>query len=801
MDDKYLTILEYHKILDQLAKYTCFSASTELALSLRPSTQEAEVRHRIQETSEAKALLAIQPGLSIGGAHDVRPLVRRASLEAMLRPDELLSTSSTLTSARALRQTLARRADECPLLATKGRGLDPLPRVVSEIVRCLDDEGRVLDSASPALAAIRRESRAARERVRQRLHRIITSSEKARFLQEPIITERNGRYVVPLKTEFKRRIAGIIHDQSASGATLFIEPLETIELNNQWHQLQIAEQHEIERILTELSHLVASHAETIVRDVDLLAELDLALAKARYSFALHASPPTLCDDRWPVTAAGSGLQPADHPLNLIRARHPLLSPETVVPIDVYMGGDNTVLLLTGPNTGGKTVSLKTVGLLAAMSQAGMHVPASEGTRLPVFTGIYADIGDEQSIEQSLSTFSSHMGHIIDILHRADSGSLVLLDELGAGTDPLEGAALAQAIIGALIEQGCLVMCSSHHPRLKVFAFNTPGVQNASVDFDPKTLSPTYQVTIGLPGRSNALAIAKRLGLAEKIIEQAHSFVSAEDLRADALLAGIKEANEAAAKARGEAEERRARVQEMENELRVRLADIDQARREILDQAREEGLRKIEELCTEIEHLRTSLIQQGMSPQSLQEASAALDRLHEEMAPQPQVSNVPAEPSQRVGVDDLKVGDIVYVRSLAQTGEVLNVSTTDADILVGGLRLRTGLDELEFRSHRQQREPSQTRSVKIPQVESPGIELHLRGLRAEEVAPRLEKYLDTAYLAGLPWVHVIHGKGRGVLKEVVRSMLVDHPLVRSFRPGNLAEGDGGVTVVQLERYSD
>jgi len=838
MNDQYLTILEYDKILDQLAEHTTFSAGAELALSLRPSTDEAAVRCRIQETTEAKALLATQPDLALRGAHDLHPLVKRATLEAMLRPTELLAISSTLIAARLLRQVLTRRADECPLLAGRGRELQPLPSVVEEIARCLDDEGRMLDSASPTLAALRRESRLARERVMQRLRRIITSSEKAHFLQEPIITERNGRYVIPLKTEFKGRIPGIIHDQSASGATLFIEPLTTTELNNQWHQLQLAEQREIERILMELTRLVAGQSEALTRNVELLAELDLALAKGRYSYALRAVPAEICPGPWPVADPGSlerlprrrdsgprpsqiadfgrfpqrsgkvsdptdvcdELDPSEHPLNLIRARHPLLPRDTVVPIDVYVGVENTVLLLTGPNTGGKTVSLKTVGLLAAMSQAGMHIPAAEGTHLPVFTGIYADIGDEQSIEQSLSTFSSHMLHIIDILHRADAGSLVLLDELGAGTDPLEGAALAQALIGRLIRRGCLTMCTSHHPRLKVFALNTPGVQNACVEFDPATLAPTFRLTIGLPGRSNALAIARRLGLAEEIVEQAQGFVSSKDQEADVLLGRIQEANRAAAQAWREAEESRARTNEMEQRLRVELANTEKARRQILDQARQEGRRELEEMRSEISRLRKRLPPHDPGRDSTKEALVAIDHLHRELAPLPPLDQ-PSSPRTEGPLDGLQTGDIVYVTHLGQTGELLEVSDAEAEVLVGGLRLRTPLGKVQFHSRPESDRRPETRSVRRPKVDFPGLELHLRGLRAEEVAPRLERYLDTAYLAELSWARIVHGKGMGVLKEVVRSLLKDHPLVRSFRPGELAEGGDGVTVVELERYAD
>jgi DNA mismatch repair protein MutS2 len=791
MDERYLRILEYDKIIEQLAAHTSFSAGRELALALRPTDDEEEVRRRLQETNEAKALLAIHSEAGVGGARDVRPLARRAAIAGILRPAELLEIRQTLLSARSLRALLTRLAKDYPLLATTAEELAPLPEISTEIARCLDDEGHVLDAASPALAHIRRESHLARERLVERLRRLIGASENARFLQEPLITERNGRYVIPLKVEFKGRIPGIIHDQSASGATLFIEPLETVELNNRWHELQLEEQREIERILAELTRLVGQEAETIIRDVEVLAALDLALAKGRYSYALRGAPAMITPKRWPLAAPETPLEPGQHPLNLIRARHPLLPQETAVPINVYLGGNDTVLLITGPNTGGKTVSLKTVGLLAAMHQAGLHIPAADGSQLPVFSGIYADIGDEQSIEQNLSTFSSHMTHIVDILRRADAESLVLLDELGAGTDPVEGAALAQALVQTLLERGCLTICTTHYSQLKLFAFSTPGVENAAVEFDPETLSPTFNLVIGLPGRSNALAIARRLGLDEEIIARAEGLITPQDLQADALLAQVKRAHQAAEEARLQAEQTLAKAQALERELRQKLAEIEELRRETLNAAREEGRKELERLRAEIRRLRQGTLEQAPGAQTPRQALAALDRLAEEMAPlQPPTTPPPPE------AQALQAGDVVYVSTLGQEGELLHIADQEAEVRIGGFRLRAPLASLAFRRRPQRMPRDQETTVGQPQVASPGMELDLRGRRAEEVAPALERYLDHAYLAGLPWVQIIHGKGTGVLKEVVRQFLAHHPLVASYRPGTLGEGGEGVTIAQF-----
>jgi DNA mismatch repair protein MutS2 len=440
MDAHYLATLEYPKILQQLAEYAAFSASRELVLGLRPSADRDEVRLRLQETTEAKRLLSTRVEVSVGGARDVRAAVRRASLESALSAEDLLDVGITLASARELYRKLSPLVDDYPLLAARAGEIRPLTHIIEEIQRCLDDDGQVVDAASAELVRLRREIYSAKERLLERLRRLVSDPSTAKYLQEPIVTERNGRYVIPLKVEHRGRIPGLVQDQSSSGQTLFIEPLATVELNNHWHELLIAERHEVARILRLLSEMVGDEAENVINNVRLLAEIDLALAKAHYSYSQNAQPAELSQERWPAYPADASVETWHNPLYLVRARHPLLAPATVVPIDVYLGGSATALVITGPNTGGKTVSLKTVGLLAAMNQAGLHIPAGEGSRLPVFTGIYADIGDEQSIEQSLSTFSSHLTRIVDILRQADAGSLVLLDEIGAGTDPVEGAA-------------------------------------------------------------------------------------------------------------------------------------------------------------------------------------------------------------------------------------------------------------------------------------------------------------------------------------------------------------------------
>jgi len=798
MDERYLRSVDYPAIIARLAEHTSFSASRKLAENLAPSSDAETVQERLEETTEAKALLSVRPDVTVGGARDVRPLVQRAALDAALQPSDLLVIQTTLMSCRTLRSLLTRLSDEYPRLARKAEDQQPLSHVIDEIGRCLDSDGNVYDDASPELARIRREAALARDRVVDRLHRIVSSERNAPYLQEPIVTERNGRYVIPLKSEFKGRISGIIHDQSSSGATLFIEPLETVELNNRWHQLRIEERHEVERILRALSRMVGEEELAITRNVEVLAEIDLALAKARYSIELHARPLDLCTEQWPTAPAGAVVPPAEQPLYLARARHPLLPADSVVPIDVYAGGSNTALVVTGPNTGGKTVALKTVGLLSAMCQAGMHVPAMEGSRLPVFSGIYADIGDEQSIEQSLSTFSSHLSRIVDILGRADAHSLVLLDELGAGTDPTEGSALAQALLDAFLARGSLLLASTHYSQLKIYAYGTARVENASVEFDVETLSPTYRMIVGIPGRSNAFAIAERLGLSQSIIDDARALLSGDDVRSEALLENVVSAKERAERALAEEEHRLAQVRSMERELCARLENIEEARRQVLEEAREEGRRELANLRTELKRILAELLPTALNPSAAGDVARHLRAIEERLAPVEALEEGTPDEGE-----SLHVGDTVYVTSLKQKGEILSLGEQEAEVKIGGFRLRTHPSKLRFEARATDAAPSASRdkTARIPRAESPGVDLDMRGWRAHEVAPALDKYLDQAYLAGLPWVNIIHGKGMGVLRQVVREFLQGHPLVESARPGAQGEGGDGVTVARLHSHRD
>lgn len=796
--------IEWDTIRQTLAQRASFSASRELALNLEPAWHLEDVRRLLEETREARLLLQTTT-LHMGGVHDVRPLVDQAERGKVLLPQELLDVRSTLQRARLVRQTIVRGRNQYPNLADWAAQIEPCQHVADEIGRCLDDAGEVVDTASPKLADIRKRLRQQRERLTQTLERMIHNPEVAQYLQEPLITQRHGRYVIPLKAEHKGRIPGLIHDQSASGATLFVEPLAVVEMGNEVRELELEEEREIRRILADLSALIADEAPYIHRTVEVLAYLDLVFAKARYAEDLDATIPEVLPFGRPHPVPPradreDAMALPVHPgsvLDLRRARHPLIPRDRVVPIDVYIDDDWFILLITGPNTGGKTVTLKTVGLLVSMAQAGLAIPADEGSRFTVFDGVYADIGDEQSIEQSLSTFSSHMTNIIDILRRATSRSLVLLDELGAGTDPEEGAALARAILLHLLQRSITTLATSHYSELKVFAHNTPGVMNASVEFDPETLMPTYELTIGLPGRSNALAIARRLGLDPSVIEMAETMVRPESLEADALLAEIREARARAQRLEQELSERLRRVEQQEGELRQRLSELEKERRAIINRAREEAQAELDDLRREIRRLRARLrkailpAERPAADEVLREAERIVAEKEEELKPLPE-EVAPEAPTT------LQMGDLVYVPNLQAEGEVVGVDKeeNEVEVQVGAFRLRLPRERVEFRSRPEAPRPTPGPAVRAPAKPSVRTEIDLRGMTVDEMTPVLEKYLDEAYLAGLPYARIIHGKGTGVLRRAVRDLLRDHPLVATYRPGEPNEGGDGVTVVKF-----
>jgi DNA mismatch repair protein MutS2 len=807
---KHLNTLEFPKILERLAYHADFSASKELALALAPACHLPEILQSQAETSEACRLLSINPDVSIGGARDVRPLLEQANRSSVLLPTELLDIRQTLVAARSLERAITRLGDQFPHLDDIAGRIQECPGLIQEIGRCISDNGEVLDTASPDLARIRSELGVVHQRLLDRLNKIVHSSRNSPYLQETFITQRQGRYVIPLRAEFKGRIQGIIHDQSASGATLFIEPLATVELNNRWRQLQLDEEEEVRRVLLALTDLVAEESGRIGWTVEALAELDLAFAKAKYADELGAVEPNWV--HLDVDSASRDL-PSEQTdsVKLIAARHPLLDPKSVVPVDVVFPPETFILVITGPNTGGKTVTLKTVGLLAAMAQAGLHIPVAEGSTLPLFDGIYADIGDEQSIEQSLSTFSSHLTNIVSILAECDAESLVILDELGAGTDPVEGSALARAILDHLRERRVTTFVATHFSELKAYAHTTSGITNASVEFDADTLSPTYRLTIGLPGRSNAFAIAHRLGLDGHIIDSAQSMVSPEAMQTETMLQDIQAQLGSATRERAAAEAARAQVETRLGRLTQRLAQIEDERRGILNSARADARRELKAVRKELRRLREEWalgLQFAQAQDSSVEDRPSLRELERhtqetltrlETSVSVEETQSPPEVKYR---GPLRPGDQVWVEPYQAVGEVISSRQGSVDLQLGRFRTSVKRNQVELRQRAAKgetppgEEGGEIAGVQTPAVESPGLELDLRGETAEEALHRLDRYLDDAYLVGLPWVRVIHGKGTGVLRAAVRDALRAHPLVSSYEAGKEGEGGEGVTVASL-----
>ena len=804
MDAKTLSVLDYPKVLERLKTFCDFSASMELARSLEPTDSYDLALARLAETSEARRLFSIQD-IGIGGAHDIRAAVDLAARGGVLDPQQLLDVKSTLISSRELKKSLERKTDEYPRLAQLAAGLSESHGIVDSISRVLSDRGEVLDSASPKLSTLRREIKIAHDRLMSRLQRYLTES--ANKLQEPIITQRDGRYVIPLRAEFKGQIKAIVHDQSSSGATLFVEPLPIVELNNQVRELQLQERDEERRILYELSAQIGEYRDELTYGVENLALLDLIFAKAKYAEEIKATEPVLhkAEGKRQKDEAQSQIANRNSSIRLMQARHPLLDPQSVVPIDVDPQPGTRAIIITGPNTGGKTVSLKTVGLLVLMAQSGLHIPAHSGSELPCFHAVYADIGDEQSIEQSLSTFSGHITNIIRILKQINHRSLVIFDELGAGTDPQEGAALARAILNFLLETGCTTLVATHYPELKTFAHSTEGVVNASLEFDIKTLRPTYHLTIGLPGRSNALLIAQRLGLPQPIIESAKGEINPDDLRADKLLDDIRKERNRTSRERQKLEKARDRLEEQTREIEKRLERIEDERRDVLAKARAEGELEVAILKRNIDSLKSQLKKAKQPLDAIKTIEEKIEEIEEKVeAPVERKANQSSIYSYQLP----KLGERVTVSTLNAEGVITALGESDAEVQIGSLRVRARLTDL-VRKGREEERPEEKKEERKQDVEgsgraalsstkSPGIELNLRGKLVEDGLEELDRYLEKAYSSGLLFVRIVHGKGTGRLREAVRNALRSSPYVASFEEPKDNEGGAGVTVARMAK---
>ncbi|UYN88646.1 MAG: endonuclease MutS2 [Anaerolineales bacterium] len=787
MDEKALQTLEFPKVLERLARHSVFSVSHERALALRPAADIDAARRRLAETGEARALLDDQPKLGVGGARDLRPALGNARRGMALTAPELLDVKGTLVAARTLARQLQDAQASYPLLAELAAQMPQPAGVVDAITKTISERGQILDSASDELGEIRSELGVAHERLLSRMQKMLSSEPYTKALQEPIFTQRDGRYVLPIRAEERSRVKGVVHDQSASGATLFIEPLGVVELNNTWRELQLAEREEERRILLALTVLVQTHSEAITAALEGLAELDLVFARAKYAEQLRAHAPELLPLRPHTDSPHPGVT-----LRLFDARHPLLDPDTVVSSDIELFPENYCLVITGPNTGGKTVTLKTVGLLALMGQSGMHVPAAAGSQISFFESVYADIGDEQSIEQSLSTFSGHVTNIVSILKQVDQRSLVIFDELGAGTDPQEGAALARALLDHLVRRGITTLVATHYPELKVYAQGTKGVVNASVEFDLKTLAPTYHLTVGLPGRSNALAIAKRLGLSDEVLEQARSGIDPADLKAEDLLDDIHRERERARQAHERAADAERTAEGLRAELAERLELIEDERFEVLEAARQQAKKELDALKTQAGRLRADLARERQPLEKVQAVKQAIEALEDTVEEPVQRQAVPESAPGRA----LRLGDAVRVRSLGARGVVIGLSEEEAELQVGALRARARYTDLELLD-----EPSESPlpdwqgTVQLP--DTVASEVSLRGMRFEDAYNKLDAYLDAAYASGLRSARIIHGKGTGTLREMVRDMLRKRSYVERYVFANPHEGGEGVTIAYFK----
>ncbi|TMC66544.1 MAG: endonuclease MutS2 [Chloroflexi bacterium] len=783
MDARSLVLLEFPQVRARLAELTSFPPGRRLAESLEPEADPVVVSRRLDETDQARSLLEERRGTGIGGAHDVGPWIERAARGGRLDPEQFVELAETLDATARLATALA--SDRRPLIRGLGRELHPLPAVRSTLARSFDPVGELLDTASPRLGGLRAAVRVAYDRLRRRLDALV-SAELGGALQEPIVTLRNGRYVVPVKAEARSRVKGIVHDASGSGQTLFVEPLVAVELGNAWREAQAAEQAEIERILDELSALVAANAAPLRETLGALARFDLWTAKAQLAAEMDA-----------VRA-----ETADRPVVvLLGARHPGLTGR-VVPIDIRIGEGYTALVVTGPNTGGKTVTLRTLGLLALMHQAGLHVPADAGSRLPIFRDVFADIGDEQSIAQSLSTFSGHLRRIVLIVEAAGPGTLVLLDELGAGTDPTEGSALAQSLLDYFIRAGALVAATTHYAELKAYAHTTPAARNAAVEFDLETLTPTYRLSIGLPGGSQAFAIAERLGLSGPIVADARSRLTEAQQAFEETLARIRTAEGETSDALERARVAEARAAEALRQAEQERRRARRERDEVVKTARDEAERLVDDLRTEVSTSRRRLERETVTAPALEASVARAESTLARLPEAPRTPQPAAAPARR----RWRVGDRVRSRSGGWEGRIaaLERGGARASLEAGGMRVSVPVEDLEPASggpapaaaERSRAAASNAGALQLSRARSVASSLDLRGARVDEALDALGRYLDDASLAGLDRVTIIHGLGTGALRDAVRAEAGGHPLVKEVRPGERGEGGDGATVVTL-----
>lgn len=787
MNPKALTTLEYHKIRLRLADHAATSLGKARVEALEPNSDFEEVKRLLKATDEAAKVDRLKGGAPFGGIRDIRSALHRSRIGSTLGAGELLDIANTIGGGRRLKKFLLTMDEQEPIpsLTAAAEPISENKTVEDKIRSCIDDSADILDSASPELSRIRHELRTNESRAREKLEQMIRTPSIQKMLQDSLITIRGDRYVIPVKQEYRGHFGGMIHDQSASGATLFIEPEAVVAINNKLRELKLGEEREIEKILMMLSAHVAEAADELLVSVEALGELDFIFARAGLAREQKATLPIMNDRGF---------------LKLKRGRHPLLAPDAVVPLNVELGNQFSAIIVTGPNTGGKTVSLKTIGLLSLMAMSGLFVPAEEGSQLCVFDAIYADIGDEQSIEQNLSTFSSHMTNIISILKGMTPKSLVLLDELGAGTDPSEGSALAIALLEYIHSIGCRIVATTHYSELKAYAFERKGVINASMEFDVQTLSPTYRLLVGVPGRSNAFAIAERLGLPRSILETARGHVHEDDKRVETMIASL-ETNRATAEAeRRNAEQLRAEAERLRGRLEEEREKFQEQREKLLAKAEQEAKsavanarREADEVIRELRRL--ALEERGaVKEHKLIDAKRRLDQAVPELSDKRAATRTARKKAESIGL-----GDEVRVVSLGQKGHVVESADGAFTVQLGILKMKVGKDDLELVQTAPAAKPVQQASaiVKRSRDENIRTELDLRGSNLEEAIIETDRFLDESFLNGFGQVYIIHGKGTGILRAGLQDYFKRHKHVKSYRLGNYGEGGTGVTVVELK----
>ena len=794
MNQKALETLEYKKIIAQLKREMGSAASAKLADELTPLTSEKIIKEELRSTTEAVDLIVRKGPLPTGGLYDIREALLLAKKGGSLTMRQLLEVQNVLGISSEVVAFM--HDDALPELKYIGEMVDLIVEFTAlekEISRCILTEDEMADNASPKLKDIRRSIHQQNQAIKNKLSRIITSSSNKTYLQDTIVTMRDGRYVIPVKQEYRSFFPGMVHDQSKGGATLFIEPQGVVELNNKLRELEVEEQLEIARILAELSSRVAEHYREIRSNLELLTKLDFIMAKGKLSCKMHASEPKI---------------DADGELRLISARHPLIEYKKAVPVDIRIGGDYRTLIITGPNTGGKTVSLKTAGLLVMMAQSGLHIPASHASTLPIFGEVFADIGDEQSIEQSLSTLSSHMKNIVSIIDKASYDSLVLVDELGAGTDPTEGAALAIAILERFYDSGALTMATTHYNELKKYALATSGVENAAMEFDVETLTPTYRLLIGVPGKSNAFEISKKLGLSESVIERASEHIKHGDMEFENVISSIEDDKRKAAADRLDAESMRAEIEERLKKLEEKEKAISEKRADIIAEAKREARELLRETKSAVKDVQKDLRRLQKSGAHTNLNTGALEKSRrkineaEDLVSEKVVKQVNSEP---VSADTLKIGDRVKLLTIGQNGTILSLPDEKGNLMIniGALKVKARLQDLMLINEGKDRKPQAKSSSKYGSLlrsksSSVSASINVMGKNLEDALADVEKYLDDVYMAGLDMVSIIHGRGGGILKDGIRQMLKRKKYVDSYGAASYNDGGEGVTVVRMKK---